>query len=118
MKMTTKERKDFFVDGANDFSIIFGKGEVMSFKGAYLQTMTTNIQNNITPIGKIGSRLVDFDVGARTIQVDLSFICETVTTHLFKNVNKKKIRNKKVDDCTIIELLYAIRMKSKKRKVK
>ena len=46
-----------------------------------------------------------------TISFTLEILDENFMREIFSGTTKPKLRNKKVDDCTIQELLYAVRQK-------
>ena len=92
--------------------------EQITGKDCIVEQMTTTVDNNIHNIPKkqIGGRHFVPDLGHQMCRIDLTLVCSSMETCniLFDNNQTKKIRNKKVDDCSVQELLYAVRCKLKK----
>ena len=90
--------------------------EQITGKDCIVEQMVTNVQNKIDPVGILGCRDVIPLLGNQLITIDLRLVCSSMETHnmLFSNFETKKIRNKKVDDCSIQELLFAVRSKLKR----
>ena len=89
--------------------------EQITGKDCIVEQMVTNVQDGIDSVG-MGCRAIMPLLGNQLITIDLRLVCSSIETHnmLFSNFETKKIRHKKVDDCSIQELLYAVRCKLKR----
>jgi len=89
-------------------------GQIITGKNAICTEMNINHQQEVMPILKKGSRNVKgFQALHKLCEISLQFVCQDLE-HFYDIMNGnsiKKIRNMKVDDCSIKELLFAIRNK-------
>ena len=94
-----------------DLTIDLGNDTAYTFNDMVITEFTMSHQNNVDTIGTLGSREVNYAVGVSEIRGELHFVCRSVS-HFAIGKYKEKIRDKKVDDCTIEELLLAVRAKT------
>ncbi len=80
------------------------------------QTIVINIDNQIITSEKaiLESMTVNHSIGELT-RISLEFVCmnHDFVSQFMDEEYKPKIRNKRVDDCTVKELLFAVRVKVK-----
>ena len=90
-------------------------GQVITGKKCAVQSMQINMQNDVEPIHTIGSRKSKlFMRGPSIHEITFTLLCTEMHQEYWTEGFKPKLRNKKVDDCTIQELLYAVRQKNKR----
>lgn len=73
--------------------------------------MTIDIDNNVDRLNKFLKPIRPMN--PTTITFTLKVLNENMIYEMFDDSFKPKIRNKKVDDCNIQELLFAVRNKIK-----
>ena len=85
----------------------------MVCKGCSLEKYAINQENNLVPEFRFGDRSCIGHLPCNsTIRVSLEFVAHSLETRPFAEVNKK-ISSKKVKDCSVEELFFAIRNKIK-----
>ena len=88
--------------------------ERITGKDAVIRDLTVRQSYNPEFLGFAGSRKFIPVPTMMTCEIELSLVCSEITRFqdlFFGKEESKKIRNKRVEDCTIRELLFAVRQK-------
>jgi len=94
--------------------LCFGDQQITGV-GCVVESFNIDVNNNIRPITVIGSEKVDYISGNKDCRIELTLLCRDINMLFDKNINAKKLRNKKIEDASINELLFAVRQKVKKK---
>lgn len=86
-------------------------------KGCFIESVSTTISNDIEQACTLRSRGIIPMPRKSLCRIDIQLICSSIDIHdlLFSDLQKNSIRHKKVDDCSINELLFAVRSKLSKK---
>lgn len=81
-------------------------------KNCFIKSVQLNFPSNLECYRTFGSEVVELPK-RRDVEISIDLVCNSSDFILeFWDENyKPKIRNKKVDDCSIQELLFAVRQK-------
>lgn len=99
-------------------SILIGE-QMFTGKDCLVSTLTITTDNNIEPCNFFNEKS-SLLLNPGIVRISIEMICknENFISSLLEENYRPKIRNKKVDDCSIQELLFAVREKIKKGKDK
>ena len=95
----------------NDIVLSIGNQQITG-KDCVVSSMNVNVNNNVETAYSLNRKSPPkYLQGVQDITITLELICRDMIQQFWDKDFKPKIRNKKVEDCTIQELLFAIREK-------
>jgi len=90
--------------------LILGDQEITG-KNCIVERVELSSECSLSPISFATKREIDHLIGPTITRMSIDLIFQELTMEELINPNKKKISSKRVSECTIPELLFAVRTK-------
>lgn len=94
--------------------LCFGDQQITGV-GCVVESFNIDVNNNILPVAYCNGKIDHIIQGNKECRIELTLLCRDINMLFDKNINAKKLRNKKIEDASINELLFAVRQKVKKK---